>query len=360
MKKIIKIMSLSLMISISLTVNAKSISEFEEEIKNLSFEEQEKIFYKYMNSSGNKTETYPFLGYMYYNGFGVEKNTKAAIHIFQRTADDGSKIGYYLLGRHYIETGNDVDKGLNYLIQASDAKLVEATLYIGKIYKEGIGVIQDNYYSTEYYYKAAKIGSAEAKYIIAQDLLKSIEVQKRNRGLIFLTESADSKYAPACSQLKDLYITKNNIITQDIKKHFTYLLCLADKGDLDSIKKVAEYYAKGFIVMINNKSSYDYYNKYIKIVKDPKTEEEIETYYKAAISHIKIKKYNEAANLLKRLSSQGHSESSNVLGRLYESNYLGNANLSESLKYYKIANEQGFENDNEVFRLIEDIKKEKK
>lgn len=360
MKKIIKIMSLSLMISISLTVNAKSISEFEEEIKNLSFEEQEKIFYKYMNSSGNKNETYPFLGYMYYNGFGVTKNTKAAIHIFQRTADEGSKIGHYLLGRHYIENGNDVTKGLNYLIQASDSNLIEATLYIGKIYKEGIGVIQDDYYSSEYYYKAAKIGSTEAKYIIAQDLLKSIEVSKRNKGLAFLTESAEGRYAPACRQLKDLYISKNNIITQDVKKHFTYLLCLADTGDLESIQKVAEYYAKGFIVMINNKLSYNYYNKYVKIVKEPKTEDEIETYYKAAISNIKMKKYNEAVNLLKITSSQGHSESSNVLGRLYESNYLGNPNLKNSLKYYKLANQQGFESEIEVLRLIEKIKKDGK
>lgn len=360
MIKLMKIFLLALVMLSPLISNAKNISDFEEEISKLNFKEQKKIFNKYMNGSGNEKSIYPLLGYMYYNGYGVSKNTNAAINIYQRLVADDSKVGYYLLGRHYIETNTDISKGLSYLISASDANLVEAALFIGKIYKEGIGVSKDDYYSTEYYYKAAKMGSTEAKFIIAQDLVNSIEVAKIKKGLVLLTEAADNKNSDACRQLKDLYITKNNILKQDANKHFNYLLCLADNGDLESIRTVAEYYSKGIIVMIDNKSAYDYYKKYIIKVTDPKTEEDKDVYYKSAISSIKLKKYSEAVALLKIISAKEHSAASNILGRLYEDDFLGRPNLKLSLKYYELSKEQGFENDNDISRVKKNLLEKEK
>lgn len=356
----IKIIVVILMLAFSLISNAKSISDFDKEVSKLNFEEQKKLFSKYMNSGSNKNDIYPFLGYMYYHGIGVSKNEKAAVNIYERTVEEGSIKGYFLLGKHLIETSTDINKGLTYLIEASDKGLVEATLYIGKIYKEGIGVNKDEYYSNEYYYKAAADGSAEAKFIIAQDLLKSIESSKKNKGLKILTNSADEGYLEACRQLKDLYLNKNNIVEQDLKKHFNYLLCIADNDDLEAIQKVAEYYATGFIVMVNNKEAYEYYKEYVKLVKDPLSIEEQKNYYKAAIAYIKFKKYYDAVNILVKISEKGHSEASNVLGRLYESGYVGKADNEKSLKYYEIAKSQGFDNEEDILRVKKNINNIKK
>lgn len=350
-----KIIAAILILSFSLISNAKDISDFEKEVSALSFEEQKKLFSKYINNSSNKNDIYPFLGYMYYHGIGVTKDEKIAVNIYERIIEEGSLNGHFLLGKHLIETSKDIDKGLTHLITASDKGLVEATLFIGKIYAEGIGVNKDEYYSNEYYHRASANGSAEAKFIIAQDLLKSIESPKREKGLKLLQDSAEAGYLDSCRQLKDLYFEKNYIVKQDLKKHFNYLLCLADNDDLESIKKVADYYSTGFIVMINNKEAYKYYNKYIKIVKEPQTVEEQKIYYKAAISYIKSKKYSDAVNILIKLSDKGNAEASNILGKIYESDYLGRTNNEKSLKYYEIAKNQGFKNEEDIIRVKKNI-----
>lgn len=356
-KTLILILTIFILISTNVFGAIKNFDDFEIEVRKLEPKKQQKLFEDYINkSSGDKVKVYPYLGYMYYNGIGVEKNIDMGVNIYQRASEEDSKLGYYLLGKHLVESGKDIEKGLTYIVKASDANVVEATLYIAKIYEEGIGFQKDPYYALEYYHRAAKKGSGKAKFYIAKQLLESGQPTNYKKGMEYLTNSADLNYEEACDTLQKLYMTPNKIVDRDTKKHAKYLICSANNDNVDSIKKVAEYYSKGIILMIDNKRAYQYYKKYINIITNPKSKEELNTYYKAGISFIKFKKYNEAVELLRTASRGDVAEASNALARLYESNYLGKPDYEKALAFYKAAQNQGIDTTEATLRVQKNMK----
>lgn len=356
-KTLVIIASVFILISTNVFGEAKYFDDFEIEVRKLESKKQQKLFNDYINKNGeDQIKFYPYLGYMYYNGIGVEKNIKMGVNIYERSVEEGSKLGYYLLGKHLLESGTDVKKGLKYILNASDANLLEATLYIAKIYEEGIGIEKDPYYALEYYHRASKRGSGKAKFYIAKKLLESNQHTNYKKGIEYLTDSANLNYEEACDTLQKLYITPNKIIDRDPKKHAKYLICSANNDNVEAIRKVAEYYSKGIIVMVDNKNSYQYYKKYIDIIKNPKSKEELTTYYKAGISFIKFEKYEAAVEVLRTASRGNISEASNALARLYESTYLGKPDYEKAAAFYKVAQNQGIDTTEAILRVQKNMK----
>ncbi len=336
----------------------RNFKSFEEKVSTLNQNDKKNLFKSYINKSGeNQKKFYPYLGYLYYYGIGVEKNVEMGVSIYERSIEEGSQLGYYLLGKHYIETNTDLKKGLSFLLKASDKKSIEATLYIANIYENGIGVEKDSYYALEYYHRASQMGSGEAKFIISQKLISSGDPSNYKKGVSYLIEAANLRYEQACDTLQKLYIIPNKILENNPKNHVKYLMCSADNGNVDAIKKVAEYYSKGYIVMIDNKKSMQYYNEYLRIVDNPKTREEYETYYKAGISFIKFEKYQQSVPIFKTASTGDIAEASKALARIYEGDYLGDPDYEKALDYYTRAKKQGLDTTEEILRIQKYIKK---
>lgn len=356
MKKIL-LLIIILVTSINTSFAAgKSIIEFENSLKNMSENDKIKTFNNYFNKTSIEGENlYPYVGYMYYNGIGIEKNVDMAVRIYERTILKDNVLGFYLLGKHLIETRTDIKRGLDYLIRASDGYVIDSSLYIAKMYEEGTYIEKDLYFSNEYYYRASNMGSEYAKFIIGSRLIKSEDSLSLNKGLLYLTDAAKLNSEDACNLLQELYITKNPVVSIDTAKHVEYLICSAEKGNIKSILKVAEYYSKGIIVMINNREAARYYQQYIKLSLEPKTKEEFELYYNAGIAFIKDKKYDMAVNILIKASEGNITNATIALARMYETDYIGEPIYEESLKYYQIAKKQGINTDNEIKRLTETI-----
>jgi TPR repeat protein len=353
MKKIlITIFTIFTLISTSVLGEDFKFEKFQLEAVKLDRKKQQQLFEKYVQkSAGEKVDVYPYLGYLYYNGIGVEKNIEMGVNIYQRAADEESDLGKYLLGKHLIETGENKDLGLSYIIKSSDSGLSLATLYIAKIYEEGIGFEKDSYYALEYYHRAAKLGSSKAMFFIAKKLLESGQPENYKKGLAYLIDSADLRYEEACDTLQKLYITPNKIIERDSKKHTKYLICSANNDNVSSIKQLAEYYSKGIIVMIDNVNAYKYYSRYVEIIKKPTSKEELNTYYKAGIAFVKVNKYKDSVEILKVASRGNIAEASNSLARLYEFNYLGEPDYDKATLFYTAAQKQGLDTTESLLRI---------
>lgn len=359
MKKIL-IISILIVLTFSKTVFASEskFQIFEEKISTLNQNDKKELFKSYLNKSGsNKKKLYPYLGYMYYNGIGVEKNTEMGVSIYERAVEEESPLGYYLLGKHYVENNIDFKKGISLLLKAIDKNSIEATLYIANVYENGIGVDKDAYYSLEYYHRASQMGSGEAKFIISQKLISSGDPSNYKKGVGYLIDAANLGNENACDTLQKLYIIPNKILENNPKSHVKYLICSADNGNVEAIKKVADYYSRGYIVMIDNKKAMQYYNKYLTVVKKPKTKEEYETYYKAGIAFIKMERYGQAVEILKTSSTGDVAEASKALARIYEGEYLGKPDYEKSLNYYTKAKKQGIDTTEDILRIQKYIKK---
>jgi TPR repeat protein len=99
-----------------------------------------------------------YLGYMYANGYGVDKNIAKAIEYYKR---DNSALANNNIGWIY-EKGDGVEKDLEkaagYYQKSSDAGNATATRNLARFYRDGIQFRKDMEKAIELYKKAAKAG----------------------------------------------------------------------------------------------------------------------------------------------------------------------------------------------------------
>jgi len=158
----------------------------------------------YYEQSGDNPYAQISLGFLYYNGNGVEKDMEKGREIFRLVADEGVVEGYYGLAsaakneedfetalEHYnkvVEDGTeplyiagamgnlgymyangegveqDYAKAIEWYTKAADSGNTTAMYNIGYMYMYGEGVEQDGTKAIEWYTKAADLGDSDAMY----------------------------------------------------------------------------------------------------------------------------------------------------------------------------------------------------
>ena len=87
------------------------------------------------------------MGYMYLNGFGVEKNGGQAVRWFFRSADNGNPKAQAMLAHLYFSGDAGVSRDLALCAKwdrrAADQGYAEAQYDLGALYENGFGVSQD-------------------------------------------------------------------------------------------------------------------------------------------------------------------------------------------------------------------------
>lgn len=107
------------------------------------------------------------LGYMEFNGIGVQKDILEAASWFKKAADQGNALAQNDLGYIYLkgEQGipQDAAQAVAWFRKAADQGLAGAQEQLGRLYEAGQGVPQDNAKASEWYLKAATQGDFNAK-----------------------------------------------------------------------------------------------------------------------------------------------------------------------------------------------------
>jgi len=322
------------------------------QVKRYSEEKQREYFEDTLRKLSKNDKELPIVGYLYYNGIGTPPDKATAFNMYKRSANGNSKLGQYLLGKYYVEDLNDFKAGLAWLLKSADAEEPLAALYIAQLYSDGKYVAKDEYFALEYYHLAAKLGSSEAAFNIAEKLLSSGDATGYEKGLQYLTYAADNKNLQACNTLAKLYITKNLFVPIDPKKHIIYTSCAANEGDLTAIRTIADYYTRGYIVSIDNEQATKYYERYISLIGNaPNNQDDIDLFYEAGLSEYTNGDYRKAVEFLKVAAKSGKAEAADALGRMYENANGVKVDLNSALDYYKMAQKNGLDTSESIVRV---------
>ncbi len=130
---------------------------------NKKYNDAEK-FYRNSAELGNPMGQ-KYLGNLYCDGFGVDKNILKGLKWLKLSAKQGNAFAEFDIGELYY-IGNDVEQdyseAISWFIKAADNNLLKAQLLLGKIYEEGIGVEKDYSNALNWYMMAGKQNSFEA------------------------------------------------------------------------------------------------------------------------------------------------------------------------------------------------------
>lgn len=342
----------SLLSSPVFAVSDNSFAKMVQEIKSYPEDQQRDYFESRLKKLSKNERMLPSVGYLYYNGIGTTVDKDTAFNMYKRAADNDSSLGQYLLGRYYIEDLNDFKTGLAWLLKSVDKQEAMAALYVGQLYSDGKYVEKDEYYSLEYYHLAAKLGSTDAAFFIAEKMLSSGDDSNYAKGLEYLTFAADNNNTQACNTLAKLYITENIFVPVNAKKHIVYTSCAANNGDLTAIRTIADYYTRGYIVSIDNEQAVRYYERYIKMIgMSPSNKDDVDLFYQAGLAEYTKGDYKKAVTFLKISAKSGKAEAADSLGKMYENGNGVKSDLNEALDYYMLAQKNGLDMSESIVRV---------
>ncbi len=252
-------------------------------------------WYKMADENGN-TEACVYLGYLYMNGLGVEKNIDTAIEYFNRAIsskevegysglcrlylqnqnlenasslcydnakksyENHSKMGQFLLGYLY-ETGYGVQqniskakelyKGLadtnyNNVSKTDSYPYCEAACRLGVMFTKDTASDDEKKKSIEYFNKAASLNYAKAYYYEGASYQSGINVDKNSEQAInYYSKAADMKYAPALNQLGYMFFNGYGV-DADYTKAIYYFKLAAAQNYAQSQVNLGYIYENGY------------------------------------------------------------------------------------------------------------------
>jgi TPR repeat protein len=101
------------------------------------------------------------LGWMYYVGWGVERDAEEAFAWWRRASEQGYAEAQYALGwLKYWQEDNDPEAAISVLKAAAEQGHAPAQMLMAKAYQDGYGVAQDFEESLQWTYRAATNGSS--------------------------------------------------------------------------------------------------------------------------------------------------------------------------------------------------------
>lgn len=214
-----------------------------------------------------------WLGMVYRNGYGVEKNYTFAYGLYEKAAKMGSPLACYLLGdmickpldgipadyykaKTYYNKAMDMGAaggytGMAWLYLDSNRlgenlkeaialteKAVDinpysanALMFLGKLY----WVESDMEKASRYFTRAADLGQTEAMAYVGVFCIEGIGmVKNEQKGIDYLTKAANSGNGRALASLgREFFLGR--VINRDCVKSVTYLEEAANKGEIDAL-----------------------------------------------------------------------------------------------------------------------------
>ena len=277
--------------------------------------EQAKVYYE---QSGDNPYAQISLGFLYYNGQGVEQDMEKGKELFQSAVDQGVVEGYYGLAK-VAENAGDIETALehyNKVVQegAEQFYIVSAMSDIGYVYDNGFGVEQDGTKAVEWYTKAADLGHSEAMYCLGYEYYIGFGVeQDGTKAVEWYTKAADLGHSGAMYNLGNMY-DNGGVVEQDSTKAVEWYTKAADLDYSEAMYCLGNMYDNGFGVEQDSTKAIEWYTK--------------------------------AADL-------GHSEAMNNLGYMYAKGDGVEQDHDKALEWY-VKSLSSFP-DYEVYKMIVDI-----
>ena len=148
------------------------------------------------------------LGVIYYSGQGVSRDYTVAAIWFRLAAEQNDAYAQTFMGDIFKKgegVEQDFSEAVKWYDKAAKQNYVYAQYYLGGMYLNGKGVGKDSKQAFEWYKKAATQGLAQAQYNLGLMYLKGDGVeQNQEQTLYWWRKAAEQGYAPAVNVLGQL------------------------------------------------------------------------------------------------------------------------------------------------------------
>jgi hypothetical protein len=174
------------------------------------------------------------LGWMYYYGRGVTRDTKQSVYWYQKAADQGDAKEQISLGAMYA-SGVGVDRepkqAMHWYQKAAKRGDATAQLALGLMYDNGEGVVRDVKQAAYWYQKAAEQGLAEAQFRLGLMYVNGGGINKdAKQALFWFRQAAEHNNAEAQLYIGVAYL-RGEGVTKDYKQAVFWFLKCAEQGD---------------------------------------------------------------------------------------------------------------------------------
>lgn len=171
--------------------------------------------FTYLADEQDATALY-YLGQMYENGQGVEKDTTKATEYYQKADALGNMQASVQLAKtvFYDDTiENNKEIGLEYLKKTAYNGSADALYELGEIYHTGNGVDKDYSYAFGYYLMASMKGEKRAQHKLALSYINGRGTpQDFANGIKWLARSANQGYVLAQKELADYQSSDSRLL----------------------------------------------------------------------------------------------------------------------------------------------------
>ncbi len=218
----------------------------------------------YYEAAGDNSSAQVALGFLYYNGQGVEQDVEKAQELFDAAIEQGDNGGY--LGNVFIS----YDKGdyttaldnCNKVLEGSERIFLAAAMNeIGHLYYNGQGVEQDYAQALEWYRRGADLGNSDAMIEMGSMYLYGQGVEQGyTQALECFKKAADLGKENAMGWLGYLYYNGMGV-EQDYTQALEYFKEGADLGDPSAMNNLAGMYFYGQGVEQDYAQALEWYEK---------------------------------------------------------------------------------------------------
>ena len=193
---------------------------------------------------GEPTAIY-FLGIMYANGRGVEKDLRKGARMVATSAKRGSPYGQFFMGYYFLKKEGNTTRALYWIGKSAKQSFAPAQSVLGWMYNSGIGVKQNFPEAYKWYDKAAKQGDISAQYNIGQLYRKGQGVEKSAATALMWYKRAAAK-GNARAQLRVAYMFDTGEgVPKDRSEAAVWYEKAAKQGNPNAQSNLGHMYLKG-------------------------------------------------------------------------------------------------------------------
>ena len=322
---------------------------------------------------------------------------KICLSFCETLAANGNSQAQYVLGKHCIlgvTIAKNVTRGINLCERSANNDLIDAILFLAKLYEEGIEVTKDEKRAKKYYRQAARLNDLVAIEKLAgmlyngasEEKLEAIiwyeEIAKRGRPVAYYPlarlldnvannqtkafawylKAAEHGYSEAQCELGLRFNHGNHGCIKDVvqSKHFFklaassghtqaqffYASLLKEEGNIheamDSFKLAAEQEhcesQYQYALLLSNSNKPKAYSYYLKAARNDHLLSQQECIYYQIQFNCDLK---DCLAFCEKLATQGNSQAQLLLARILDTGLVGTINKKLAYHYYTILAQNG-------------------
>ena len=214
-----------------------------------------------------------YLGYCYIYEKGVEENKELGYRYLKMAAEQNDDNAWFFMGKyHATGEGEEVDYSVafDYYMRAAEKGHKQAQTEIAKMYEDGKGVEKDDSTAIKWYRLAAEKEEPQALYRMGlyhekQDSANNLKGKalKKSPTFDYMLRAAQKGTLDAIIKVAEYY-TIGKYVKKSKKNSFVWYERAAQKGNMQAQEKVAEYYEKGHGTEKDDETAYKWYKSAAK------------------------------------------------------------------------------------------------